>query len=206
MIWLSSDFHFFHKNVIKMCGRPFQNLHEMHETIISNWNDRVKSNENAYILGDVGMCGYSLLKHLIPRMNGNKILILGNHDKAAHRMLEVGFQEVKENIWIEIGNRQKIFLSHYPFHPMSSFQKFTDEDGQEKIKIEYLNNQYIDMRYMHKRMVNDGNSWLIHGHVHNAWIQNGKQINVGCDVWDFKPVSHEKILQMIERGPQLIYK
>ena len=59
----------------------------------------------------------------------------------------------------------------------------------------------VDTRYMHKRMVDDGESWLLHGHVHGSWKQNERQINVGVDVWDFKPVSHEKILQMIEAGP-----
>jgi hypothetical protein len=33
-----------------------------------------------------------------------------------------------------------------------------------------------------------------HGHVHKAWKKNDKQINVGVDVWDFKPVSLEQLV------------
>jgi calcineurin-like phosphoesterase family protein len=51
-------------------------------------------------------------------------------------------------------------------------------------------------------MPHDGEMWLVHGHVHGAWRQNGRQINVGVDQWDFKLVSHEKILEMIKDGPK----
>ncbi len=197
MIWFTSDNHFFHKNVIRLCNRPFAHLHEMHEYMIQEWNKRVKPQERVYVLGDFAFSGWTLTKKIVERLNGHKILILGNHDYAAHKMLAAGFNEVHENIFIEIGNKQKVFLSHFPFHPMNSYQK--SEDGSVIIKYPF---EKVDTRYMHKRMVDDGQSWLIHGHVHNAWKQNGRQINVGVDVWDFLPVHHERILKMIGDGPK----
>lgn len=196
MIWFSSDHHFYHKNVVKMCNRPFNNLHEMHEHMIQEWNKRVKPQEKAYIVGDFSFSGWTLTKKILERMNGYKILILGNHDKSPHKMLAAGFQEVHENIYIELGNKQKIYLSHFPFHPMTSYSKM----GNSIVDIVYPFDK-VDKRYMHKRIVDDGDMWLVHGHVHNSWKQNERQINVGVDVWDFKPVSHEKILQLIEEGP-----
>lgn len=196
MIWFLSDPHFFHKNVIRLCDRPFVNMHEMHEFMIQEWNKRIKSNEKIYVLGDFAFSGWTLTKKILDRLNGHKILILGNHDLAAHKMLAAGFQEVHENIFIEIGAQKKVFLSHFPFHPMTSYSNkygvVTAEYPWEK----------VDKRYMHKRIVDDGEIWLLHGHVHGAWRQNGRQINVGVDVWDFKPVPHTKILQMIEAGPK----
>lgn len=196
MIWFTSDNHFFHKSVIRMCNRPFDHLHHMHESMIFEWNKRVKPQEKVYVLGDFAFCGWTLMKTILSRLNGHKILVLGNHDLAAHKMLAAGFQEVHENHWIEIGNKQKVYLSHYPFHPMTAYAK--QDDGSVAVHYPY---EKIDKRYMHKRMVDDGESWLLHGHVHCAWRKNGRQINVGVDVWDFKPVSHEKILQLIEKGP-----
>jgi calcineurin-like phosphoesterase family protein len=196
MIWFSSDNHFFHKNICRLSNRPFGNLHEMHEFMIQEWNKRVKPNEKVYVLGDFAFSGWTLTKKIVDRLSGHKIIVLGNHDNAAHKMIASGFQEVYENTWIEIGNKQKVYLSHFPFHPMDEYKK--DESG---VKISYPYEK-VDKRYMHKRIVDDGNMWLIHGHVHTAWKQNGRQINVGVDQWDFKPVSHEKILQMIADGPK----
>lgn len=196
MIWFTSDPHYYHKNVIKLCNRPFNNLHEMHEHMIQEWNKRIKkATDKVYVLGDFAFANYTMTEKITSRLNGHKILVLGNHDYAAHKMFKAGFQEVHENHYIEIGNKQKIFLSHFPFHPMTSYSKEKDA-----VYIGYPFDK-VDTRYMHKRMVDDGKSWLLHGHVHCAWKQNERQINVGVDVWDFKPVPHEKILQMIEKGP-----
>jgi len=170
----------------------------MHEHMIEEWNKRVrKSTDKIYVLGDFSFANGTMTRPILDRLNGHKILVLGNHDRHAKHMLDMGFQEVHENIFIEIGNKQKVFLSHFPFHPMVTYQK-TNED---KVRTTYPYEK-VDTRYMHKRIVDDGNMWLLHGHVHGAWKQNGRQINLGVDVWDFKPVPHEKILQMIEAGPQ----
>ena len=87
MIWFTSDPHYFHKNVIRLCNRPFENLHVMHEHMIQEWNKRVKPNEKVYVLGDFAFSGWTLTKKILDRLNGHKILILGNHDLAAHKML-----------------------------------------------------------------------------------------------------------------------
>jgi calcineurin-like phosphoesterase family protein len=165
--------------------------------MIEQWNKRVKPNEKVYVLGDFAFSGWTLTKKIVDRLQGHKILILGNHDLAAHKMLASGFQEVHENIYIDIGAQQRVFLSHFPFHPMRSYAQ--NVDGTVTTTYPY---EKVDTRYMHKRIVDDGKMWLLHGHVHGAWKQNGRQINLGVDVWDFKPVPHEKILQMIAAGPK----
>lgn len=51
-------------------------------------------------------------------------------------------------------------------------------------------------RYTERRPADEG-GWLLHGHVHHQWRVNGRQINVGVDVWDFAPVSAETLLGII---------
>lgn len=201
MIWFSSDFHFFHKNIINLCNRPFSGIEDMHEFMIQEWNKRVKATEKIYVLGDFSFRGPDLSKSILDRLSGYKILILGNHDMAPHKALASGFNEVYENLIIEIGNKKKVLLSHFPYHPMLSFKRILNYEIDMK-----FSEDKVDMRYLHKRSVDDGCTWLLHGHVHNSWTQNGRQINVGVDVNKFKPISHEKILEMIKCGPQFIGK
>jgi len=50
--WWTSDYHFSHANIIKYCGRPFETVEEMSETIIRKHNERVKPEDTAFFLGD----------------------------------------------------------------------------------------------------------------------------------------------------------
>src|SRR6185503_2555547 len=84
MIWFISDTHFNHNNIIKYSNRPFFSVQEMNETMISNWNNCVAPGETIFHLGDF-MCGkrgdVEGIKNLVSRLNGTKVLILGNHDQ-----------------------------------------------------------------------------------------------------------------------------
>lgn len=85
MDWFSADYHFFHDKIIKYCNRPFQNEKEMRETIIRKNNRVVSKDDNLYMLGDLAMIRKEKLfklKPVLDKMNGNKHLILGNHDDS----------------------------------------------------------------------------------------------------------------------------
>lgn len=44
-----------------------------------------------------------------------------------------------------------------------------------------------EQKYFADRPLDNGN-WLIHGHLHQHWKINRKQINVSVDVWNFEPL------------------
>lgn len=84
-IFVISDTHFGHENIIKYCSRPFANADEMDEVIISNWNKVVPPSAHVYHLGDVAVQGggrlaSDSLHRCLPRLNGHLRLVLGNHD------------------------------------------------------------------------------------------------------------------------------
>ena len=82
MIWFTSDLHLGHRAAISMCERPFENVKDMNETLVCNFNSCVKNNDTVYILGDIAhRTPVAAINQMIGRMNGKKILCKGNHDK-----------------------------------------------------------------------------------------------------------------------------
>jgi calcineurin-like phosphoesterase family protein len=111
-IWVVSDTHFGHANIIKYCNRPFANTLEMDETMIANWNSVVKENDHVYHLGDVGM-GSDNLGNTLRRLNGKKRLIVGNHDDLKSPVLMRHFEKIM--MW-RVWKEHKIVFSHIPLH------------------------------------------------------------------------------------------
>lgn len=178
----TSDLHFGHKNVIGFCNRPFESVEDMEQKLINNWNDYVSQTDEIYILGDMFFCGSIKAKEILKQLNGKKILILGNHDWGKikkHRSEEFGLSMIIDSMCIRIG-KYDVKLSHFPYKGAGDHT-----EGEER---------FHDKRY------DDDGGWLLHGHVHNAWRTKEKQINVGVDVWDYCPVSENKILEIIKFG------
>lgn len=98
-----SDTHFFHANILKFTGdngkpiRSFNSLEEMHEYMIQKWNSVVKTHDYVYHLGDVTFRYDRDFNTLMSRLNGQKRLILGNHDKIKGTNLMDWFQKV--DLW-----------------------------------------------------------------------------------------------------------
>ena len=78
--FFTADLHLFHKNIIKYENRPFNDIDDMHETIIKNWNKVVKAEDKVFILGDLTFGKKDATKEIISELNGRKILVKGNHD------------------------------------------------------------------------------------------------------------------------------
>ena len=123
-IWLTSDTHFFHENILKYCNRPFGSVEEMNEALVKNWNSVVKPEDHVYHLGD--FCFGNVAKWnwcLEPgRLNGHIHLILGNHDPERvfregtkiERFDEICFQKVL------IIEGWTVYLNHFPFASFSN--------------------------------------------------------------------------------------
>ncbi len=110
MAWLIADTHFNHTNIIRYCNRPFANAKEMNEYIIQQWNNTVTKEDTVYHLGDFGFGGRKTITNLVNQLNGNIILILGNHDRHGKQwFLDCGFTEVYRRL--KIGS---YVLTHRP--------------------------------------------------------------------------------------------
>lgn len=113
-IYVISDTHFNHTNIIAYCNRPFLSVEEMNEALVYNWNKTVKDTDIVYCLGDFALCNKQDIEKFVSRLNGYKILVMGNHDHAtASTYQKAGFDEVyKEETNIEFLG-QHIKFSHH---------------------------------------------------------------------------------------------
>ena len=115
-IWFTSDTHFGHKQVIKFCDRPYNSVEEMDEALIENWNSRVKPNDLVFHLGDFAMASKGRWKNLLSSLNGQKYLVLGNHDSVCWpgNYVMSMFKQVALKIVLSIDS-QIVYLDHYPY-------------------------------------------------------------------------------------------
>ncbi len=185
--WFTSDLHFGHQNIISYCNRPYDSVPEMNDGLVDNWNAVVGTDDLIFVLGDVAMGRLDDSLRHVKRLNGRKYLVLGNHDRpwmgnkkaASHRRqyLDAGFLDMFDRAWLTLGN-VTVGMCHFP----------SSGDSQDQD------------RYTQWRPSVPGGRWLLHGHVHDTWKlrPDHREINVGCDVWDYRPVSAAQLLTFID--------
>ena len=117
--FLVSDTHFGHTGVCKFTLsdgvtklRPWTDPTEMDEEMVKRWNDRVRPNDKVYHLGDVVINRKAL--GIMHRLNGDKVLIRGNHDIFRDDEYRVHFRELRAYHVLN-----GMILSHIPLHPES---------------------------------------------------------------------------------------
>jgi calcineurin-like phosphoesterase family protein len=109
-IWVTSDTHFGHSNIIKYCQRPFASSEEMDEALADNWRKTIKNEDIVYHLGDVY---FGKRPEFLKRLPGRKRLILGNHDNGKDQFLQQVFEKILVwRQWPEFG----LLLTHVPVH------------------------------------------------------------------------------------------
>lgn len=80
-IFVISDTHFNHRNVITYSGRPYSDVEEMNKDLISRWNSVVSKNDIVIHCGDFALDKNSTIQNLRNQLNGRIILVRGNHDE-----------------------------------------------------------------------------------------------------------------------------
>ena len=181
MIWIISDTHFFHKNIIKYCSRPYYDEYEMNYDMVKRWNSTVSEKDFVFHLGDV-VFGAKVeeieVKNLLQKLNGEKYLIEGNHDKYDRQFyLDCGFNDV-----CDFYVYNKYFLCHYPLKI---------DDRMNRGMIERI-------KRMKRQFENSKCEFVFHGHNHTEIIPLADGIphyNVSCDLSNYYPINFEEAIK-----------
>ena len=178
-IFFTSDLHFNHENVIKHSARPFESLEHMSEHLISVWNARVANNDQVWCLGDFCLTrgkgkDAALVESLLSRLNGQKFLIPGNHDRD---------EVIKSRHWQAV----------YPMHEIKVKLNPSDVHAQRIVLCHYALRTW---NQMHR------GAWMLHGHSHgNLTDIGGKIMDVGVDCNNYCPISLEEIAVSMSQRP-----
>lgn len=171
-LWVWSDTHFGHKNIVKFQARP-----ETHEVImLDNWIKRVPEDAQILHLGDVFMGKQGNPERwarVVSRMPGQKFLVWGNHDKAKYRLYVelAGFTILAPFI------HQGIAFTHRPITPEYAMY-------DEGTKTDLLDDPA------------EGWSVNVHGHVHSnehrpehdgTYLADKRYVNVSVEKTDLAP-------------------
>lgn len=118
--FVTSDLHLDHANIIKYCPTTrghFKSVDEMNHSIITDWNNNVEPTDLTYILGDVAFAKVDRTVELLSKLNGKKILIVGNHD--SHLLKHSKFVNCFESVhqYLEVNyNGHKLVMFHFPIN------------------------------------------------------------------------------------------
>lgn len=124
-LFITSDLHFRHANILKYCADSrghFKDVHEMDNTIINNWNSVVGNTDIVYILGDFAFTNVDDAVSILDQLKGQKILIQGNHDRklVSFAKFRQKFISVHEYLEIDHGGI-KVVMFHYPIKEWNCF-------------------------------------------------------------------------------------
>ena len=146
-IFIISDTHFGHTGMCKFLRkdgtkvRPWDDVSEMDAAMIENWNRAVRPRDRVIHLGDVAINKKYL--NVLGRLNGDKILIKGNHDKFKLKVYTEYFKDIRGTHKFN----SNFILSHYPIHPECLSSNQWNFHGHIHHKSVLLDNGEIDPRY-----------------------------------------------------------
>lgn len=146
-VFLISDHHLYHSNILNFFRsdgvtklRSFSNVDEMDEHMVECHNSVVKPGDKTYFLGDV--CFSAKALPILARMNGEKVLIKGNHDKLKLSQYMQYFKDVR-------GSHQfdGILMTHIPVHTGSLARWPVNVHGHLHANNVELSPHHPDPRY-----------------------------------------------------------
>lgn len=187
--FFTADLHLGHANIIRYCDRPFSSVGEMGRVLLATWRAIVGAHDEVWVLGDLALNDVVASLELVKELPGRKLLVPGNHDRcwSGHKKAvdrwkgtyrSADLEVVDAPVTLRLANGT-VLLDHFPYDSSP------------------------DQRHAAHWPVDNG-GWLLHGHVHTRWRQNGRQVNVGVDAWGGRPVAESELSALIARGPALL--
>lgn len=187
-IFFTGDLHFGHQNVLAFDNRPFETIEEMDAELIRRWNNKVGKGDLVYVLGDmIWKSRNDDAPSIIKSLNGQIILIKGNHDRFLHNAkAKSALAGIKDSddicVTLQDGTTRRVILSHY-FIPMYNGHRY----------------QAIHL-HAHSHFTDEADFEVDYAKYLNSIGCRNEIYNAGCMYWKYEPVTLDEI---IKGGPTI---
>jgi len=165
-IFVTSNQQFGRQGAIKLFKRPFNDVEEMNQHLIDQWNSVVSKEDSVFVLGNF-MWQPESGEKIAKSLNGSIFVIPGEYDKATKDITDL--KSGVEVTYLSIGIKQLTALkSVLTYWPMLDWPK------KDKGSISFIGHPSNKYKSDHKLKI----------------------ANVRCDDWDFKPVDIQQIITL----------
>ncbi|QLC35558.1 hypothetical protein EFA46_015120 (plasmid) [Halarchaeum sp. CBA1220] len=172
-MYVLSDTHFGHANIIDYCERPFESVEEMNEALIENWNASVEADDEVVFVGDLTIDGSAeAFLRWITRLNGDIVFVVGDHDHEVLTTLDDVV--VYEHYRFEYGGK-RFYCVHDP------------DDAPTNVDSWVLHGHHH-------------NNWPDDYPFVNP---DERRVNVSVELLDYGPLSLERLVAALEQSRQL---
>jgi len=154
-VWVWSDIHFGHKNIMKYSGRPYPSASLMNDCLIGNYLNVVKDRDIVIFGGDITFMNVNETNDILNLLPGYKIQIIGNHDiDRRGNLLSLAFNE-RHLCKIVDWNGTQLLFTHYPLDRVPDncwnvhghiHQHPAPSKGHVNICVEHTNYAPINLR------------------------------------------------------------
>ncbi|MBQ0065326.1 MAG: metallophosphoesterase family protein [Firmicutes bacterium] len=205
MRYYISDNHFTHSRICEVDQRGFENVYQMDQYMIEQWNKRVTNNDEVYILGDFSWAKGIETWNILNQLNGKITLIEGNHDYFYlddPDFVDERFEEIL-NYAEDVDGNRKVILSHYPI-PFYNHQFNTTEDGKPEYYMLYghLHNTYDE--YMMNDFINRAASKERRNARDEMTTTPFHMINVFALFSDYTPLTQDEWIELDQKRRDFI--
>jgi len=152
-IFLVSDLHLDHDNIIRYCKRPFRDAREMNNVLIRNWNDTIREGDLVYFLGDLAFGrGSRTTEYYLQHLNGKKIIIRGNHDREYMHAYDYKILNYKGHEFLLVHNPHNLPLEWNGWvvhgHTHSNAPFINGERKTINVSVDVLNFKPFNIDYL----------------------------------------------------------
>jgi calcineurin-like phosphoesterase family protein len=171
-VFITSDEHYGHSNIIQLCHRPFSSTEEMRETLIERHNKKVP-NKQSYLTIHAGDMFWRTLSPadamaILNRLNGRHAFLYGNHDEL-------------------IENYEEFFKTRFEW-----VRGVNKENTSHSV---HFNTHLIVISHFAQRVWQNSHkgAWHVFGHSHQELPPYGKSFDIGVEGNNYEPWSLEEI-------------
>ena len=156
-VFFWSDQHFYHNNIIKFSGRPYDSIMHMNTSMLNNYYNIIQPEDVVIFGGDVGFGEVEEVQNLLQDLPGTKVLVMGNHEfSGKNEFRDYGLFDATTMCFVFYkninGKTCNVLVTHYP----------------------------VDNHWLPENTIN------VHGHIH-VYLADKKNINMAVEHTQYSP-------------------